>query len=305
MAEADVVSVNELFSVIWDSLDQYRPFLLILKIENPVINRAFHPPCDRAAALANCLEHYLNNVCVNWTSAGIWENVAHALGKCGNTKKAEEIRQKLRGNERIAFFPHDEYFGSGENYTGYYSSMQAQQKIDAERDFDYLKSSVTLHYSEAKRKLREFHLDVKEVLNNEEKEASDILMGYKMQGEKIGNECEIRLNELLDRTSHLETLLTKIRDKLEVGNCTAFPAMNQVHDEYSAIEKLLAEARVQFERYQNFVSNQTGDSVAKTEDVIHSLQAIMKLTSVQTTVCTDESGVDDDDAYEVVKHVIS
>ena len=307
MAEAGVVSVNELFDVVWSSITDYNAFLVLIKVRNNYIKRAFYPGCDRGGALAECLEHYLNNVCLNLTPTQIWEAVASAIQKCGNTRRAEEIREKLSRGEKIIFELPQEY--AGEEYHGYYSSRQAQQKVNAAADYnsestEWLKNSTTLHYNEASRKIRELYIDAKEALNNEEREASEILLEYKTNGDKQGSECEISLNELAERSSCLEELLKNVMTKLDSGNCTAFPVMKKVNDEYAEVKKLLPKAAREVEKYRELVSNETGDSVAETEDVVQSLKAIMKVTTVSTEVNTtkkaDEMPVDEDE-YQVAQ----
>lgn len=301
MAEADVVTVNELFSVVWNTITDYKPFLLLINVDNTFMKRAFNSRHNEGEALIECLEYYCNNVCLNLTKVQIWEDVASAIQECGNARRAQEIREKLGQSS-------EEYAGFEEDYCGYYSSLQAQRKAEAAAEYnsegstEWLKSTTTLDYSEASRKITELCIDVTEVLNNEERDASEILLQYKSKGEKQGNECEISLNELAERSSRLEEILNNVMKKLQSGDCTAFPLIKKVNDEYAEIEKSVPKAKLEVEKYRKLVSNETGDSVAKTEDVIHSLQAIMKLSAVKTEVNTADE-LPDEDQYDVVKTV--
>lgn len=298
-ASSDFVSVGDLFSEVWKSnVTDYAAFLLLLNVENSIIKRNLqHGP--KGGGLADCLEFYINNVCVNWTSAEIWQDVARAIEEYGNAKRAEEIRERrIRQRGKASYDTVAPATEGQEEYIDY-SPTPVQEIKFAEGSFEWLKGSTISYYNEAARKIRELYCDVKKVLNEEEKEASKILLAYKVHGEKQGDECEISLSELSERTSHLEKLLKNVMAKLSDGDCTAFPIMKTVNDEYAAVEKLFSKASKQVDEYSNHVSKETDDSIAKAEDVIQSLQGIMRLTAEQSILNIE----DDEDPYDVVRHI--
>lgn len=299
-ASSDHVSVGDLFSEVWKSnVTDYAAFLLLLNVENSIIKRNLQHR-SKGEGLADCLEFYINNVCVNWTSAEIWQDVARAIEEYGNAKRAEEIReQRIRQKEKITY---DTVATKGQEEYIYYLPEQIQQEVfDTEGKFKWLKTSTTMYYSEAVRKIRELCRDVTKVLNEEEREASNTLRAYKVKGGKQGNECKISLSELSKRISRLEKLLSEVKSKLSDANCTAFSTMKTVNDEYAAVEELLSKASKQVDGYSNLVSKETDESIAKAEDVIQSLQGIMRLTAM--TVEQSILNIEDEHPYEVVENI--